>query len=170
MTDLRTAALHAAEYLEELEANMLRNDADMMMDPSNAPTVEAEKLRSALAQSAGEPTHDPFELDDGSRRTTDSGPMWTHKEKRSSEMDKAFEASQPAETALKNIRSALEDTPAPTTECPNPLCVDGEVVSGILGVDHSADGDCVVEGFRHTDGTIEVTSVTNTPTEGETDE
>jgi len=62
---------------------------------------------------------------------------------------------------IEKITEAVRDTPAPTTECPNPLCVDGEVVSGLLGVDHSADGDCVVEGFRHTDGTIEVTSVTS---------
>jgi len=48
-------------------------------------------------------------------------------------------------------------------------CPDCNKAPQILGVDHSADGGCVVEGVRHTDGTIEVTRVTNTPTEGEKD-
>ena len=91
-------------------------------------------------------------------------------------------------SAMQGERTALlastadEDTPAPTV-CPtckdtkevwdsySPTryapCPDCNKAPQILGVDHSADGYCVVEGLRHTDGTIEVTSVTNTPTEGE---
>ena len=47
---LRTAAEKAADYLDELGDNLLRNDADMRLDPCEDPTDVAEALRLALSR------------------------------------------------------------------------------------------------------------------------
>jgi len=51
---LREVATSAAIYLDELEANMLRNNVDMMMlDKSDAPSTIAERLRAELTAQEG---------------------------------------------------------------------------------------------------------------------
>jgi hypothetical protein len=52
---LRAALRDAASYLDRLEANMLQNGDDMLLDECDPPSLVADRLRAALA---GEKTND----------------------------------------------------------------------------------------------------------------
>lgn len=50
---LRARLTKTADYLDALEASLLRNDADMMLDGCEAPSSIAQEIRAALSNTGG---------------------------------------------------------------------------------------------------------------------
>lgn len=154
MTDskLREAIEYAANYLDDIEANMLRNDADMMMDRSEAPTSVAEKLRAVLSE-AGEIEPEPIKLLRAIKRELESSESldtdtwrwigrvlhYFDKDQGEGPVGGGSSGGMPQDAATGEgphdayasngapVNSASGSAPAPTAKCPNPECRDGIV-------------------------------------------